>query len=202
MADYAFYLRLPHLSSKRQYLLKDGKIVVTSEKKVSDYAALLKYDWHLYHLQKDIVSARSNKDFKQYLTMAKIIFANDVEESKPNKKADMFGNHSVFYHLYGHTRDWLHYADKNVVCVRDCLTVISGNNLVNTLSIIRHSKYFQDAVKELSNAYGIQPVSAEIILGAYFISYALYDDRHVSKYPQKILSPEIVKSLFEWIDRS
>lgn len=33
MADYAFYLRLPHLSSKRQYLLKDGKIVVTSEKK-------------------------------------------------------------------------------------------------------------------------------------------------------------------------
>lgn len=164
MADYAFYLRLPHLSSKRQYLLKDGKIVVTSEKKVSDYAALLKYDWHLYHLQKDILSARSNKDFKQYLTMAKIIFANDVEESKPNKKANMFGNHSVFYHLYGHTRDCLHYADKNVVCVRDCLTVISGNNLVNTLSIIRHSKYFQDAVKELSNAYGIQPVSAEMIV--------------------------------------
>lgn len=164
MADYAFYLRLPHLSSKRQYLLKDGKIVVTSEKEVSDYAALLKYDWHLYHLQKDIVSARSNKEFKQYLAMAQKIFADDVEKNKPNKKVDMFGNHSVFYHLYGHTRDWLHYAEENVICVRDCLTVISGNNLVNTVSIIRHSKSSHDAVKTLSDTYGIQPVSAEMIV--------------------------------------
>jgi len=164
MADYAFYLLFPHLSSKRQYLLKDGKIVVTSEKEVSDYAALLKYDWHLYHLQKNIVSARSSKDFKQYLTMAKKIFADDVEESKPNKRVNMLGKHSVFYHLYGHTRDWLRYADKNVICVRDCLTAIKRNNFETTFSILRHSKTAQDAVKAFCDTYGIQPFSAEMLV--------------------------------------
>ena len=164
MADYAFYLRLPHLSSKRQYLLKDGKIVVTSEKEVSDYAALLKYDWHLYHLQKDIVSVRSDKDYEQYLKIAQDIFADDVEDSKPNKKANMFGNHSVFYHLYGHTRDWLHYAEKNVICVRDCLTAIKRSNFDTTYSIIRHSKTAQDAAKAFCDTYGIHPVSADMLV--------------------------------------
>jgi len=34
------------------------------------------------------------------------------------------------------------------------------------------------------------------LLGAYFIDYALYDNRHVEKHPTKILEPSIVKELY------
>lgn len=34
------------------------------------------------------------------------------------------------------------------------------------------------------------------LLGAYFIDYALYDDRHKEKYPKRILEPSIVKELY------
>lgn len=34
------------------------------------------------------------------------------------------------------------------------------------------------------------------LVGAYFIEYALYDDRHRAKYPEKLLSPDKVKDLF------
>ncbi len=34
------------------------------------------------------------------------------------------------------------------------------------------------------------------LLGAYFIDYALYDDRHEEKYPKRILKPSIVKKLY------
>ncbi len=34
------------------------------------------------------------------------------------------------------------------------------------------------------------------LLGAYFIDYALYDDRHKEKYPKRILKPSIVKKLY------
>lgn len=34
------------------------------------------------------------------------------------------------------------------------------------------------------------------LLGAYFIDYALYDNRHKKKYPERILEPSIVKKLY------
>lgn len=34
------------------------------------------------------------------------------------------------------------------------------------------------------------------LLGAYFIDYALYDNRHQEKYPTRILKPSIVKDLY------
>lgn len=39
------------------------------------------------------------------------------------------------------------------------------------------------------------------LLGSYFIDYALYDDRSMSKYPSKILNPTIVKDLFDFLTR-
>ncbi len=34
------------------------------------------------------------------------------------------------------------------------------------------------------------------LLGAYFIDYALYDERHKERYPKRILEPSIVKELY------
>ena len=39
------------------------------------------------------------------------------------------------------------------------------------------------------------------LLGSYFIDYALYDDRHVEKYPSRILNPSIIKELYEFVTR-
>ena len=35
------------------------------------------------------------------------------------------------------------------------------------------------------------------LLGAFFIDYALYDNRHKEKYPERILEPSIVKELYD-----
>lgn len=39
------------------------------------------------------------------------------------------------------------------------------------------------------------------LLGSYFIDYALYDNRSMSKYSSKILNPTIVKDLYEFATR-
>ena len=40
------------------------------------------------------------------------------------------------------------------------------------------------------------------LLGAYFIDYALYDNRHKEKYSQRFLTPEIVSELYNWIEQN
>ncbi len=38
------------------------------------------------------------------------------------------------------------------------------------------------------------------LLGAYFIDYALYDNRHRQKYSQRFLTPHIVREFYNWIE--
>ena len=40
------------------------------------------------------------------------------------------------------------------------------------------------------------------LLGAYFIDYALYDNRHKEKYPTRILEPSIVKELYNIVENN
>ncbi len=40
------------------------------------------------------------------------------------------------------------------------------------------------------------------LLGAYFIDYALYDNRHKKKYPERILKPSIIKKLYNIVENS
>ncbi len=40
------------------------------------------------------------------------------------------------------------------------------------------------------------------LLGAYFIDYALYDNRHKKKYPERILEPSIIKELYNIVENS
>jgi hypothetical protein len=40
------------------------------------------------------------------------------------------------------------------------------------------------------------------LLGAYFIDYALYDERHKERYPKRILEPSIVKELYNIAENS
>lgn len=147
----------------KTFKIKDGKIIVNEEIQIEDYALLLKYDWHLFNLQKDIRNAKSDR-FKNYLKKAKEIFAEEVLRSKPNKRVDLFGTHSVFYYLYGHTADWVKEAKNEAAFMKDLLVCISEENVDRMVSIIRHAMDQKEAGESICKAFGIQPSSSARIL--------------------------------------
>ena len=150
------------ISMAKNYKIKDGKIIVNEEIQIADYALFLKYDWHLYNLQKDIHNAKDAR-FRNYLKKAKEIFADEVLKSKPNKRVDLFGTHSVFYYLYGHTEDWVKEVQNEANFTRD-LICISHNNLQTLFSTVEHSNGIEEAVENVSKMIGITQSSAAKIL--------------------------------------
>ena len=149
----------------KSYKIKDGIICVKEEIEIIDYALYLKYDWHLYNLSKDIRNAR-DKGLRDYLKKANELFEPEIALSKPNKRVDLFGTHSVFYFLYGHTGDWVSWSEKETVFLKDLFVCVSGKDAINRLfRIIRESEGYDEAVQEVSRSFGIQPVSAARMLG-------------------------------------
>lgn len=148
----------------KTFKIKGDKIIVTQCIEIEDYAMLLKYDWHLYNLSKDVQTAR-NSSFRKYLKRALELFTDEVAKSRPNKRIDLFGEHSVFYFLYGHTGDWVSAAEREVQCEKDLLTCISGDSWNSFYSIIRNSPSLTAAQVNACKTFGIQPQSAQKILG-------------------------------------
>lgn len=118
----------------------------------------------------------------------------EIEEHLRPKLIIAANKETAYYWGIDKKSTWLGYQLEPVASLPSCLegkSIILYRITGTRFQMEKKDRIGQDKFSGKSN-----------ILGAYFISYALYDDRHVSKYPQKILSPEIVKSLFEWIDRS
>ena len=147
----------------KNYKIKDGIIIVNEEIQIADYSLFLKYDWHLYNLQKDIQNAKDAR-FRNYLKKAKEIFADEVLKSKPNKRVDLFGTHSVFYYLFGHTADWVKEAKNETAYMKDLLVCISEENVDKMVSIIRHAMDQKGASESICKAFGIQLSSSARIL--------------------------------------
>jgi hypothetical protein len=55
--------------------------------------------------------------------------------------------------------------------------------------------------RNVSDRVGQDRYHISNIKGAYFIPYAMYDDRHNSSCPEKVLTPEIVMNLIDWINQ-
>ena len=147
----------------KSFRIKNGKILVYEEIEITDYSVFLKYDWHLYNLSKDLQNARDAR-FRSYLKKAKGLFADEVSKSKPNKRVDLFGPHSVFYYLYGHTGDWVKAAKEEATYIKDLLVCVSGDNVNKMLVIIRHSSDQKEAGDGICKSFGIQPSSSARIL--------------------------------------
>ena len=143
--------------------IKDGKIIVNQEIEISDYAILLKYDGHLYNLPKDIESTREN-GMKSYLEKAQELFAESVSKAKPNNRVDLFGNHSVYYYLYGHTNDWVIASENEFQFEKDLLTCISGDAIKHLFEILRHSGSQTNAQELICKTFNVQASSAKRIL--------------------------------------
>ena len=147
----------------KSYTIRHGIICVTEDIEINDYAVFLKYDWHLYNLSKDIRNAR-DKALRNYLKKAQELFFESVDKAKPNQRVDLFGKHSVFFYLYGHTSDWVAAAENNLKFEKDLLTCTSGDSVKHLLEIIRHSKSQMEAQELICESFNVQPYSAKRIL--------------------------------------
>ena len=149
---------------KRSYRIQDGKILIYQEIELTDHAQYLKFDWHLYNLSKDI-DEENDKTKKKYLQIAEEQFANEIPKSKPNKRVDLFGNHSAFYYLYGHTADWINATKQEILFMKALLVCITEEGL-NTIMRIRNSSYrrLEELEDKLSKSLGIEASLAKRIL--------------------------------------
>ena len=70
-------------------------------------------------------------------------------------------------------------------------------------SIICNNYNFKDANDRIGQDKYPSTLSGKSnLLGAFFIDYALYDNRHVEKHPTRILEPSIVKKLYNIAEKA
>ena len=87
---------------------------------------------------------------------------------------------------------WLGYDLIKVNNVPECLR----NTKIQLYRINPTNGFRNDSDRVGQDKYHISNIK-----GAYFISYAMYDNRHYSRYPERILTPEIVLDLLDWINQ-
>lgn len=117
----------------------------------------------------------TQKNIEEHIQPRLIIAANDT---------------TAYYWGFRQETTWLGYDFIKVVDVPNCLKntrielyqINPANGFRNDTDRVGQDKYLTSNIK-----------------GAYFIPYAMYDDRHYKTSPDKVLSPELVKELFEWI---
>ena len=131
---------------QRKFKIKDGVLLETTEVRIEDYSKLLKYNMNLRKLADDIRRSRNDEHFENYLLKAEELFAEEIEKAKVVNNP-VFGNHSIFYYMYGHTLDWVRYAEKEVILAKALLT--QACHIEETMQIIRHSRDIEDAANKL-----------------------------------------------------
>lgn len=114
---------------------------------------------------------------EEYIKPRLIIAANDT---------------AAFYWGFRPNTTWLGYDFIKVDDVPECL-----KNTKIRLYRINPTNGFRNA----SDRVGQDRYHISNIKGAYFIPYAMYNDLHYSSYPDKILTPDIVKELLDWINQ-
>ena len=143
---------------QRTYIIKDGMMYVSYP--IEDYSSLLCYDWNLTYLANDI--RRANKDvvLNKFLLKAKELFAEEVENAKARKNSPL-GNHSIFYHMYGHMNDWVRYAEMQLIQAKALLT--QAYRIDETLNIIKKSRDIKDATDKLMDVLGLDEIGAKYV---------------------------------------
>ena len=146
---------------QRKFIIKDGVLLETTEVKIEDRSKLLRYNPNLRKLADDIRRSRNDEHFENYLLKAEELFAEDMEKAKVVKNP-VFGNHSIFYYMYGHTNDWVRYTEKQLIEANAILAAVK--QVGETVKIIRNSKTLADATKNLMDLLGLDEIGAKFIV--------------------------------------
>ena len=145
---------------QRKFRIKDGVLWETKEVRIEDRSKLFKYNPNLKMLAEEIRRSRNDEHFENYLLKAEELFAEDIEKARVVKNP-VFGNHSIFYYMYGHMNDWVHYAEKEVICAKAMF--IQAHRIGETIEVIKYSKTPADAIKGLMDLLGLDEIGAKYI---------------------------------------
>ena len=145
---------------QRKFKIKDGVILETTEVRIEDYSKLLKYNMNLKKLADDIRRSRNDEHFKNFLLKAEELFAEEIEKARVVKNP-VFGNHSIFYFMYGHMSDWVRYAENEVIYAKALLT--QACNIGETVRIIRFSRDIEDATNKLMEVLNLDEIGAKYV---------------------------------------
>lgn len=146
---------------QRNFKIKDGVLLETTEVRIVDRTKLFKYNPNLRMLAEDIRRSRKDEHFENYLLKAEELFAEDVEKARVVKDP-VLGNHSIFYYMYGHMNDWVRYAEKEVICAK--AIYIQSLRIDETVKTIRCSITRDDAVKDLMALLGLDEIGARCVV--------------------------------------
>lgn len=119
----------------------------------------------------------SQKIIEEYIKPRLIVAANDT---------------AVFYWGFRPDTTWMGYDFIKVNEVPECMK----NTKIQLYRINPENGFRND-----SDRIGQDNYHTSNINGAYFIPYAMYDDRHYSSCPEKFLTPEIMIELLDWINQ-
>ena len=145
---------------QRKFKIKDGVLLETTEVRIEDYSKLLKYNMNLKKLADDIRRSRNDENFESFLLKAEELFTEEIEKAKVLKNP-VFGNHSIFYYMYGHMNDWVRYAENEVIYAKALLT--QACHIEETVQIIRYSRDVGDAANKLMAVLNLDEVGAKYV---------------------------------------
>lgn len=140
-----------------RYEIKDGKIYTYKIEEISNYSKLLRYKPNYRKITDDIIFVDNGKH-KDYLLLSQELFAEEIKHSpKPNTNG-VLGNHSIFFYMYGHTKDWIKATENEIAVGKALLICCSDSNIEKTLLMLRNSRDINEYVQMLETEYKISQI--------------------------------------------
>ena len=140
-----------------RYEIKDGKIYTYKIEEISNYSKLLRYKPNYRKITDDIIFVDNGKH-KDYLLLSQELFAEEIKHSpKPTTNGGL-GNHSIFFYMYGHTKDWIKATENEIAVGKALLICCSDSNIEKTLLMLRNSRDINEYVQMLETEYKISQI--------------------------------------------
>lgn len=136
-----------------RYEIKDGKIYTYKIEEISNYSKLLRYKPNYRKITDDIIFVDNGKH-KDYLLLSQELFAEEIKHSPKPTTNGVLGNHSIFFYMYGHTKDWIKATENEIAVGKALLICRSDSNLL----MLRNSRNINEYVQMLETEYKISQI--------------------------------------------
>ena len=140
-----------------RYEIKDGKIYTYKIEEISNYSKLLRYKPNYRKITDDIIFVDNGKH-KDYLLLSQELFAEEIKHSPKPTTNGVLGNHSIFFYMYGHTKDWIKATENEIAVGKALLICCSDSNIEKTLLMLRNSRNINEYVQMLETEYKISQI--------------------------------------------
>lgn len=140
-----------------RYEIKDGKIYTYKVEEISNYSKLLRYKPNYRKITDDIIFVDNGKH-KDYLLLSQELFAEEIKPSPKPTTNGVLGNHSIFFYMYGHTKDWIKATENEIAVGKALLICCSDSNIEKTLLMLRNSRDINEYVQMLETEYKISQI--------------------------------------------